>query len=165
MSVTDEAPGIPTPYTPPRPLAPLEFFPVPDLSFLQVRTCTMRVMGLPLPHWIRWPVGGDSLESAKRSMQGIQTAGEQAAARAEMASPTHHGQGGWLAAAVQNLRASVFFSTKRRGPGNFLVFVGNLMDEKAVCDPERLPRAELGLRSTLESQGGLTGGWPGWGMA
>lgn len=128
MGVTDEAPGIPISYTQPQPLAPLGFFPVPDLSFLQVRTYTMRVMGLPLPHWIRWPVGGDSLESAKRSMQGIQTAGEQAAARAEMAPPTHHGQGGWVAAGVQDLRASVFSAQRGVGPGNFLVLVGSLMD-------------------------------------
>lgn len=82
MSVMDRVPQFPSTYTPTTPLS-FGGFPSRPTSVLQVGTRTMGMMCLPLPHWIQEPGSGDSLETAKRSVLGIEVTGERTPAGAD----------------------------------------------------------------------------------
>lgn len=62
-----------------------------------------------------------------------------------------------MAAAAEHLRASVFFQHKEARAVSWCLPGTCLMDEKATCDPERLLRAQPGLRFTLSCLDGVTG--------
>lgn len=112
-----------------------------------------------LPRWSRGPGGGDSSKTAKPFAQGIEATGERAPARADMVLPCG-GRGetppstslhryrltvSLMGVAAEYLRASVSSAQRGEGPGSSLVLAGCLTDEKAACDPKRLPRAEPSL--------------------